>query len=345
MPDARPGKLPLSRPPGAVKDAAMLHDAPASAIGTRAAGSTVDPAPPAARAVALGAHRLSKRYGSTPALVDVDLAIPAGSVTALVGPNGAGKSTLIRTWVGFERPTSGSVDVGGVDPGRHRPAAIRLLGYVPQAASLYRGLSVGDHLDLAATLRRGFDRDGARRRLDRLGIPLRQRAGDLSGGQQAQVGLALALATGAAVLLLDEPLASLDPLARREFLAILLEAVRSTGATAVLSSHIVTDVEQACDRLIVLGGGRVRLHDSLVAARAAHRVGLPGTVPPGADLVATYPAGDGSLRSLLRLEPGAGEAAGSDTAAVDGLEPASLEEVGLGYLAAGRGVPDREPVP
>ena len=163
--------------------------------------------------------------------------IPSGGITALVGPNGAGKSTLIKGWIGFERPTAGRLEVQGIDPWRDRVAAVGRLAYVPQAASLYRDLTVADHLALGATLRRGFDRAGAAERLDALAIPLGARAGELSGGQQAQVGLALALGTWAPVLLLDEPLASLDPLARREFLAVLVDAVRTTGATALLVAH------------------------------------------------------------------------------------------------------------
>ena len=200
------------------------------------------------------AHGLGKRYRRRQwALRDVDVSVPAGSITALVGPNGAGKSTLIKAGIGFERPTAGRVFVDGVDPWKERGRAIRRVGYVPQSPSLYRELTVDDHVRLAATLRRGFDVDLARRRLDQLAIPLTSRADELSGGQQAQVGLALALGTRAPVLLLDEPLASLDPLARREFLHVLVDAVRADGATALLSSHVITDIEQACDRLLVLG--------------------------------------------------------------------------------------------
>jgi ABC-2 type transport system ATP-binding protein len=303
----------------------------------------IQPATPpgAGAAPVLTATRLSKRYGSIDALRDVDLAIPAGSVTALVGPNGAGKSTLIRTWIGFERPTAGRVAVDGLDPQRQRAAAIGRLGYVPQAASLYRDLTVDDHLALAGTLRRGFDRDGAGRRLDQLDIPRRARAGELSGGQQAQVGLALALGTRAPVLLLDEPLASLDPLARREFLAVLLEATRQTGATVLLSSHIVTDVEQACDRLVVLGGGRVRLDEALAVARATHLVGPLGPIPAATRPIAAFPAEDGTPRQLVRVEPpdrggepaARGEPAGGSSGDFVG---ATLEEIVLGHLSAGR---------
>jgi ABC-2 type transport system ATP-binding protein len=264
----------------------------------------------------LEARELAKRYRrGVWALGGIDLAVPAGGITALVGPNAAGKSTLIKTWVGFERPTRGWVTVAGTDPWRNRSAALAHLGYVPQSPSLYDALSVDDHLDMAVQLRPGFDRAYATARLEQLAIPLSARARQLSGGQQAQV--ALALGTRAEILLLDEPLASLDPLARREFLHILTDAVRSDGATALLSSHIVTDVEQACDNLIVLGVGRVLLHASIADALATHAISLA----PRSDGVASFAEADGSLLTLVR-----GHAD----------RPATLEEVVLGYLASGR---------
>jgi len=278
--------------------------------------------------VALEAHGVGKRYrrGRPWALRDVDLAIPEGSITALVGPNGAGKSTLIKGYVGFERPTAGRLLIGGIDPWRDRGGAIRRIGYVPQAASLYRELSVADHLALAARWREGFDRVAAELRLGQLDIPLDARADELSGGQQAQVGLAIALGTRAPVLLLDEPLASLDPLARREFLHVMVEAVREAGATALLSSHVITDIEQACDRLLVLGGGRTMLDVSIAEAKAAHRVvddaGQIDGVGSGR-LVGRFPDPDGKLVSLVEAPEGPGR-------------PATLEEVVLGHLAAGR---------
>ncbi len=268
--------------------------------------------------VVLEARGLAKRYrrGSW-ALGGIDLALPAGGITALVGPNAAGKSTLIKTWVGFEKPTRGSVSVMGIDPWRERSRALANIGYVPQSPALYDGLSVDDHLDLAVQLRPGFDRAYAQDRLTQLDIPVGRGAHSLSGGQQAQVALALALGTRAPILLLDEPLASLDPLARREFLHVLTDAVRGDGATALLSSHIVTDVEQSCDRLVVLGVGRVLLHDTVAAALAGHAIAL--TERP--DAVASFAAADGTRISLVR---GAGD------------RPATLEEVVLGYLASGR---------
>ena len=271
------------------------------------------------------AHGLGKRYRRRQwALRDVDVSVPAGSITALVGPNGAGKSTLIKAGIGFERPTAGRVFVDGVDPWKERGRAIRRVGYVPQSPSLYRELTVDDHVRLAATLRRGFDVDLARRRLDQLAIPLSSRADELSGGQQAQVGLALALGTRAPVLLLDEPLASLDPLARREFLHVLVDAVRADGATALLSSHVITDIEQACDRLLVLGGGRKLLDLSIADSIAAHRIVEVRT--PADEVVGTFMDVGGGLVSLVRVTPGS----------VPHGRAATLEEVVLGHLAAGR---------
>jgi ABC-2 type transport system ATP-binding protein len=266
----------------------------------------------------LEARDLAKRYRrGVWALGGIDITIPPGGITALVGPNAAGKSTLIKTWVGFERPTRGWARVAGINPWKDRSAALAHVGYVPQSPSLYDALSVDDHLDMAVQLRPGFDRAYAAARLDQLGIPRSARARQLSGGQQAQVALALALGTRTEILLLDEPLASLDPLARREFLHILTDAVRSDGATALLSSHIVTDVEQAFDNLIVLGVGRVLLHDTIPNALATHAISLT----PRSDAVASFAEADGSMLALVR--------GGAD-------RPATLEEVVLGYLASGR---------
>ena len=270
------------------------------------------------------AHGLGKRYRRRWALRDVDVSVPAGSITALVGPNGAGKSTMIKAGVGFERPTTGRVLVDGVDPWKHRGPAIAKVGYVPQAPSLYRELTVDDHVRLAVTLRPGFDPALARNRLDQLSIPLTSRADELSGGQQAQVGLALALGVGAPVLLLDEPLASLDPLARREFLHVLVDAARADGATALLSSHVITDIEQACDRLLVLGGGRKLLDLSIAESIAAHRI--VELAAPSDDVVGTFMDTTGESVSLIRTE---GET-------IPRGRPATLEEVVLGHLAAGR---------
>ncbi len=275
-------------------------------------------------AVALEAFGVGKRYrrGRPWALRDVDFAVPRGSITALVGPNGSGKSTLIKGCIGFERPTAGRLVVDGVDPWRDRGGAIMHVGYVPQAASLYRELRVSDHLDMARAYRPRFDRAHAALRLRQLDIPIDARADELSGGQQAQVGLAIALGTRAPLLLLDEPLASLDPLARREFLHVLVESVRAEGSTAVLSSHVITDIEQACDRLLVLGGGRKQLDVTIAEACATHRV-VDSDTAPGGRLVGRFPGPAGEPLVLVEGAGGPGR-------------PATLEEVVLGHLAAAR---------
>jgi ABC-2 type transport system ATP-binding protein len=288
---------------------------------------------------AVAAHGLSKRFKRKIALDQVDLSVPAGSVTALVGPNGAGKTTLIRVCMAFERPNAGHVEVDGVDPWRHRSAALRRVGYVPQTPAVYRGLSVEDHLAMARSLHPGFDVEYARRRLDQLAIPLDQRADTLSGGQGAQLGLAIALGTRAKILLLDEPLANLDPLARREFIQVLLDAIHSDGSTALLSSHIVTDVEEACDRLTILGSGKVLLDCPLETARKAHRLTDSDSPPPGATAIGSF-AGKGTKRLTLWRLPDDGPvegAAGESAVDAGPIEEASLEDVVLGYLAAGRG--------
>ena len=279
----------------------------------------VTPTVPALEAI--GVSKRYRRSGSW-ALLDADLSVPAGTITALVGPNGAGKSTLIRSWIGFERPTRGSLRVCGIDPQLDRPAAVARIGYVSQSTALYRSLTVAEHLLLAGTMRKGFDHDGARQRLERLAIPLPQKAGSLSGGQAAQVALCLALGTRAPVLLLDEPLASLDPLARHDFLNLLVAAVREGGATALLASHIVSDVEQVCDRLVVLGNGRVTLQAPIAEAVAGHRLVAAGSAP--ADLtVATFARSGGEQVALIRS---------SDAA----LPAPTLEELVMGYLSAAR---------
>jgi len=272
------------------------------------------------------ARGLSKRYRRTWALREVDLAVPDGGVTALVGPNGAGKSTLLKLCIGFERPTAGAVDVLGINASTDRGGAIARVGYVPQAPSLHRELSVEDHIAMARAIRPGFDAAHARERLACLAIPLSAKPNELSGGQHAQVSLAIALGTRAPVLLLDEPLANLDPLARREFLGTVSSAVGAGDVTAILSSHVISDVEPVCDRLLVLADGRVLVHETVAAALARHRVAPEGAiVGAGASLVSAFPDRAGRIQSLHRVAPGTAPG-----------NPPSLEDLVMGYLASMR---------
>jgi ABC-2 type transport system ATP-binding protein len=207
---------------------------------------------------ALEATGLGKRYGRTWALRDCSLALPQGRIAALVGPNGAGKTTLLHLAVGLLAPTAGAIRVLGGTPGRD-PALLARVGFVAQDAPLYGDLTVAEHLTMGGRLNPRFDQALARDRLGRLGIPLDRRVGTLSGGQRAQVALAMALAKRPQLLLLDEPVASLDPLARREFLQALMGSVAEQGLTVLLSSHLLADLERVCDYLIVLQASRVQV--------------------------------------------------------------------------------------
>jgi ABC-2 type transport system ATP-binding protein len=217
----------------------------------------------------LEAGGLGKRYGRRWALSDCTLAIPAGQVAGLVGPNGAGKTTLLHLAVGLLAPTSGSIEVLGAHPAES-PAQLGRVGFVAQDTPVYGALAVSDHLRLGAWLNPGWDADMAERRIEQLGLDPRQRAGKLSGGQRAQLALTLALAKRPELLILDEPVASLDPLARREFLQHLMEAVAEHGLSVVLSSHLVADLEWVCDYLIVLCASRVQVAGEVEELLASH---------------------------------------------------------------------------
>lgn len=215
---------------------------------------------------------LGKRYGSAWALSDCTLEIPAGSVTALVGPNGAGKTTLLHLVIGLMRQTAGTVEVLGRPPSAEPAELLPLLGFVAQDHPLYRNLTVAETLELGRRLNPGWDEQYARARVGRLSLDLGHKVGRLSGGQQAQVALTLALAKRPQLLVLDEPVASLDPLARREFLNAVLEAVAEGGVTVILSSHIVSELERVCDYLVALIGSRTRLAGPIDHVLASHRV-------------------------------------------------------------------------
>jgi ABC-2 type transport system ATP-binding protein len=218
---------------------------------------------------ALRASGLGKRYGRRQALSDCTLEVPAGRVVGLVGPNGAGKTTLLQLAVGLLAPTSGTIEVLGGRPGAG-PAQLARLGFVAQDPPTYAGLSVADHLRLGARLNPGWDNRLAENRIRQLGLDPKQRAGKLSGGQRAQLALTLAIAKRPDLLILDEPLASLDPLARREFMQGLMEFIAEYGATVVLSSHLVADLERACDYLIVLATSRVQIAGEVEELLATH---------------------------------------------------------------------------
>jgi ABC-2 type transport system ATP-binding protein len=283
------------------------------------------------------------RYGRRRALADCTLNVPAGHVVGLVGPNGAGKSTLLKLACGMLAPTAGSISVLGHTPGSG-PEQLARVGFLAQDAPVYPNLSVADHLRLGAHLNPRWDRDFAARRIAQLDLDPAQKAGKLSGGQRAQLALTVATAKSPELLLLDEPVASLDPLARRSFLKHLMESVVDGGTSVILSSHLISDLERVCDYLIVLVSSRVRLAgevDQLIAAH--HRIVCtrrdPGALPAGLTVIsaehtdrqstfivhaeAPLPAGDWAAEPLsmedlvLTYMETAGADAGADAATQD----------------------------
>jgi ABC-2 type transport system ATP-binding protein len=278
--------------------------------------------------VALETVGLGKRYGSFWALQDCNLEIPAGSVTALVGPNGAGKTTLLHLAVGLSEPSAGSVRVLGANP----PEVLPRVGFVAQEHPLYRSFTIAEILRLGRELNPSWDDDAARARIESLGLPLRKKVGALSGGQRAQVALTLALAKQPELLLLDEPVASLDPLARREFLQSLMEAVAETGLTVLLSSHIVADLERVCDHLVILAGGRTQLAGPIEEILATHRL-LTGPRSAAADVARVHEVvrQRHTERQTTLLVRANGHVYDSSWE----LHELDLEEIVLGYLDSG----------
>jgi ABC-2 type transport system ATP-binding protein len=214
---------------------------------------------------------LAKRYRRVSALSDCTITVPEGTISALIGPNGAGKTTLLRLLAGLAQPTAGEVAVLGDTP-RQDPAFLAGIGFLAQEIQLYRRFTAEDHIGIGAHLNRDWDGASVRDRLRSLNIPLDQAVGKLSGGQRAQVALALTLAKKPSLLLLDEPVAALDPLARRHFLATLAGAVADGGLTVLMSSHLVADMERVADHLIMLAASRVQLCGDIDTLLAEHHV-------------------------------------------------------------------------
>jgi ABC-2 type transport system ATP-binding protein len=276
----------------------------------------------------LESRGLGRRYGRTWALRDCTLAIPEGRVVALVGPNGAGKTTLLHLAVGLTSATDGEIAVLGA-PVARKATALTDVAFVAQDTPLYSYLSVADTLRLVRSLSPRWDQQNAEARLAPLDIPLTRKVGKLSGGQQAQVALAVALARRPRFLILDEPVARLDPLARHDFMAALMKAVAEDGISVLFSSHVVAELERVSDYLVVLAAGRVQVAGEVDALLRAHRV-LTGpseasSIPPELTVVHEQRA-ERQTRLLVR--------ASATTPTPHGwlAEPTNLEEVVLSYL-------------
>ena len=242
-------------------------------------------APTRPSAAAIETEAVGHRYGDFWALADCTLRLPAGSVTALVGPNGAGKTTLLNMLVGLLPSSSGRLIVDGSPPSS-RPDFLARVGFLAQDCPLYREFSVADLLRFGREMNPTWDETLARSRIAAAEVPLDRRAGALSGGQRAQVALALAVAKRPRVLLLDEPLAALDPLARREFLKTLMDSAAATGMTVMLSSHLIGELARVCDHLVVIRSGRLCLAGEIDGLLAEHHV-----VAGARDDLARTPAG------------------------------------------------------
>jgi ABC-2 type transport system ATP-binding protein len=278
---------------------------------------------------ALETHGLGKRYGPRWALRDCSLEVPEGSVTALVGPNGAGKTTLLHLAVGLAPPSAGDARILGWSAREQPELVLPRIGFVAQDHPLYRGFTIAEMLKLGRKLNPRWDDGLAHERIERLGLSLKQKAGTLSGGQQAQVALTLALAKGPELLVLDEPMAALDPIARREFLGALMEAVAEGKLTVILSSHIIADLERVCDHLVVLAGGAVQLAGPLEDVVSEHRllIGPRGDTDEVARVHAVIEERHSERQTTLLVR-----ANGHVYDARWEVTPVGLEDIVLGYL-------------
>jgi ABC-2 type transport system ATP-binding protein len=278
---------------------------------------------------ALHATDLGKRYGRKWALSNCTLDIPTGHVVGLVGPNGAGKTTLLHLAVGLLAPDSGTINVLGEVPATSAEQ-LGHIGFVAQNTPVYENLSIETHLEMGAALNPSWDAQLARRRMHDLALDPSQHAGDLSGGQRAQLALTLAIAKRPSLLLLDEPVAALDPLARREFLATLMEVVADNEVSVILSSHLVADLERVCDYLVVLAAARVQANGEIEDLLASHHrlVGTRrdlDTLPASAHVV-----------EVSHTERQTTVVVASDDPILDptwSVEPLTLEDLVLAYMS------------
>ncbi|MCA2219272.1 ABC transporter ATP-binding protein [Jidongwangia harbinensis] len=284
---------------------------------------------------AVAAEGVGHRFGDVPALRDCTFAVPPGAVVALLGRNGAGKTTLLRAVVGLLRPYRGRIRVFGEPAGA---GVLPRIGYVAQQAPLYRMLTVEQTLRLGARLNPHFDAGYARRLVDAGPLPVTARVGALAAGQRARLALAVALGKRPDLLVLDEPLASLDPVARTEFVGALMAEVADRGTTVLMSTHVVADVQDVCDHVVVLGGGQVRLAAEVEPALAAHRLAVGAERDLGAlDGLETIEVrrDGGEFTALVAT------AAPPDAGTVTWHRP-TLEELLLGYLRTGAPHPSVE---
>jgi ABC-2 type transport system ATP-binding protein len=273
---------------------------------------------------------LGRRYGRRWALTDCTLSIPTGRVVGLVGPNGAGKTTLLHLAVGLLAPSAGAIKVLGESPGSGS-AQLARIGFLAQDSPTYARLTVGQHLQMGEWLNPGWDAAFATDRVKDLRLDLGQRSGTLSGGQRAQLALTLAVAKRPELLVLDEPVAALDPLARREFLQTLMGVVAGHGVSVVLSSHLIADLERVCDYLVVLVEGRVVVAGEVDELLACHHrlTGHRRDRPPAGQSVIEQSHVDRQTTLVVRSETPVLDPAWTVT-------PVTLDDLVLAYMRQAR---------
>ncbi|MEA2209598.1 MAG: type transport system ATP-binding protein [Solirubrobacteraceae bacterium] len=282
----------------------------------------------------LATAALGKRYRNAWGLRDCSLTIPEPSIVGIAGPNGAGKSTLLGLAVGLLDPSEGAVSICGRDP-RRDPEALADIGYVAQGTPLYRGFSVGEMLDFARATNPRWDQALATDLL--ASSSPKTRVSLLSPGEQARLALALALGKRPALLLLDEPLARLDPLASREFLRLLMEGAAETGSAVVVATRVLGDIERVCERVVLLGDGQVRLDGTVEGLLSSHRL-LTGARRPigrirGVESIIRERSSGRQLTLLVRTSEPVVDPTWS-------VEQIGLEELLLAYMA-----PENLPAP
>ncbi len=281
---------------------------------------------------ALRADRLGRRYGKTWGLRDCTLEVPAGAMAALVGPNGAGKTTLLEMIIGLLEPTEGQVSVFGETSRADTAATLARVGYVAQDHPLYRDFTVADMFHLGRAMNPSWDQQLAQTRADALGIPMGRKVRRLSGGRKAQVSLTMALAKRAPLLVLDEPVSSLDPVARLELMQDVTASAAGSGLTFLISSHVVAELERFCDWLIVLAGGRVQLAGPASDLLGAHRLLTVPPATPDADLPGTaIHCTDGPRHSTVLVRVGQVQPASPGQTGWQ-ADPVSFEQLVLAYL-------------
>ncbi|WP_327671112.1 MULTISPECIES: ABC transporter ATP-binding protein [unclassified Streptomyces] len=279
---------------------------------------------------AIEANGLVKRYGrrAAAALDDCSFRLPEGRISALVGPNGAGKSTLLTIAAGLSRPTSGSISVLGAAPGAHRAK----VSHLAQGKPLYPQLSVADTLRMGAALNpERWDAAYASKIVEQGELDPKAKIRSLSGGQRTRVAIALALGKRPELMLLDEPMADLDPLARHEMMGTLMADAAEHGTTVLMSSHIVTELADACDHLLLLGGGRIRLGGGIDDLIGAHSL-VTGRGDLAPHTVVESRASGRGVTALIRRDGPIGEGWQ--------VQEPSLEELLLAHLRS----PDAPPL-